>query len=76
MWCGTQVAPQATYNVIRDVIGTRGGHMFLILAGGMARAWRSECLLYPITSIGAWPVLRKDTGCTVAIVTYQGVSRE
>ncbi len=32
MWCGTQ----ATHNVIREVIGTRGGHMFLILAGAVA----------------------------------------
>jgi hypothetical protein len=32
MWCGTE----ATYNVLRKVTGTRGEHMFLILAGGLA----------------------------------------
>jgi hypothetical protein len=60
---------QATYNVIRGVIGTRGGHMFLILTGGLAR-----CLAEWVFTVSdycncAWPILRKDSACIVAIVT-------
>lgn len=63
MWCGTQ----ATYNVLREVTGTRGEHMFLILVGGLAR-----CLAETVPDYCncAWPILRKDPACTVVIVTY------
>ena len=66
---------QATYNVIREGIGARGGHMFLILVGGLAR-----CLAEWVFTVSdycncAWPILRKDPGCTVVIVTNQGVSQ-
>jgi hypothetical protein len=50
---------QATYNVIRGVIGTRGGHMFLILTGGLARCLAEWCLLYPITVIARGQSLGK-----------------
>jgi hypothetical protein len=69
-----QSGTQATYNVIREVIGTRGGHMFLILAGGLARCLAEWVFTVPDYCNCAWPILRKEPGCTVAIVTYQGVS--